>query len=177
MGLVQDRCCEKTGSTTSNNTPAQVVYPNAPGTTPKNEGGSATRHDNERQQQKQQELEQDYQGQPPPPGPGENMSTVSPGGGFAEKDGTQEDYLESSPLTWLDGVWYNDEGQLMGSIVNGVIQWDAQFNHPETSLRVVGDGGIAMDLVDATHFAEFSQGHPSRLRWSDGDLWVRQAEA
>merc|ERR1712137_768035 len=112
---------------------------------------------NERQHQKQQEMEQDYEGQLLPPAPGESMSTASPGGVLAEKEGSPEDYQQPSPLHWLDGVWYNDEGQLMGSIVNGVIQWDAQFNHPETPVRVVSDGGIAMDLVDATHFAEFSQ--------------------
>mmetsp|Transcript_31085 Transcript_31085/g.95576 ORF Transcript_31085/g.95576 Transcript_31085/m.95576 type:complete len:126 (+) Transcript_31085:125-502(+) len=77
-------------------------------------------------------------------------------------------------LERLKGVWRTDvDVQMMGEIVDGIIMWDEQFNHPQTPLRIGPSGQIEMDLMSTVHQAVFSEGPPAMLKWSDGETWIR----
>mmetsp|Transcript_5583 Transcript_5583/g.9967 ORF Transcript_5583/g.9967 Transcript_5583/m.9967 type:complete len:123 (+) Transcript_5583:63-431(+) len=73
-------------------------------------------------------------------------------------------------LQKLQGFWQTEsDKQIMGEIVGANLIWDQQFNYNQSPLRVVGNS-IEMELMGDIHKATYEE---NRLRWSDGDLWVR----
>lgn len=78
-------------------------------------------------------------------------------------------------LDRLQGRWFTEgDEQVMGEIDSGVIQWDSVFNHSQTQLRLLPGGAVEMELLGTVHRATYEEGAVAKLRWSDGEVWVRK---
>ncbi|CAE8615826.1 unnamed protein product [Polarella glacialis] len=77
-------------------------------------------------------------------------------------------------LMKLQGFWQTEtDRQIMGEVKGINIIWDQIFNHHQSPLRLVGNGGLEMELMGATHKAVYDEAGSGRLRWSDGECWIR----
>mmetsp|Transcript_92929 Transcript_92929/g.266368 ORF Transcript_92929/g.266368 Transcript_92929/m.266368 type:complete len:184 (+) Transcript_92929:124-675(+) len=171
MGAVHDRCCEQTGSTPSSKTPTQVVYqtggidaaPSLGEAAPVSHVGQGSTWDEHGTQKWDDDWGEEAYG--------------DADHAYFDSNVEAAHQADANPLQMLDGVWFNSERQMMGAILDGVISWDVQFNHPETPLHLLQGGGISMDLAGATHYGELLETTwPVRLHWSDGDIWTRQSD-
>lgn len=75
-------------------------------------------------------------------------------------------------LQKLQGFWQTEaDRQLMGEIKGAFMIWDTDFNHDQSTMRVKPDGSIQMVLMTEMYQGTYEE--PGKLRWSDGEVWVR----
>mmetsp|Transcript_29942 Transcript_29942/g.75439 ORF Transcript_29942/g.75439 Transcript_29942/m.75439 type:complete len:132 (-) Transcript_29942:343-738(-) len=80
----------------------------------------------------------------------------------------------ANELQRLRGMWKTEmDGQTMGLIEGSEVVWDSLFNHQRSPLKVVAGRRIEMELMGQVHQAEIIDGEPLKLKWSDGEIWVR----
>eukprot|EP00930_Biecheleria_cincta_P076261 TRINITY_DN63473_c0_g1_i1.p1 TRINITY_DN63473_c0_g1~~TRINITY_DN63473_c0_g1_i1.p1 ORF type:complete len:131 (+),score=35.03 TRINITY_DN63473_c0_g1_i1:82-474(+) len=72
----------------------------------------------------------------------------------------------------LQGFWQTEgDRQFMGEIKGSNMLWDADFNHDMSEMKVCPDGSIEMDLMSEKYKGMYEE--PGKLRWSDGEVWIR----
>lgn len=78
-------------------------------------------------------------------------------------------------LHQLQGLWQSElDNRFMGEIKGHAILWDpGLFNEAETELFSTKLGSIEMRLMGSLYQATLENGLQPRLRWSDGEVWVR----
>lgn len=76
----------------------------------------------------------------------------------------------------LQGSWRRQaDDEPMGEICSGAVMWHESYAHPPSGLRIVNSGDVEMELIGQFHIAVYEEGPPARLRWSDGEVWIRVA--
>lgn len=78
----------------------------------------------------------------------------------------------------LQGQWTKDGDELLGTIRDAHMYWDAKFEHPPSKLQpvpVLPCGIVCLHLGDEECRGMFDPGPPARLTWDDGEVWVRSA--
>mmetsp|Transcript_51855 Transcript_51855/g.93074 ORF Transcript_51855/g.93074 Transcript_51855/m.93074 type:complete len:129 (-) Transcript_51855:100-486(-) len=108
------------------------------------------------------------------PRPGDVVNTVEEKAPMQAPSAVSAQALKAGippELQKLQGYWQTEnDRQLMGEVSGTTIIWDQDFNCDQSPLRVAG-GGIEMELMGAVHRAVYEE--PGRLKWSDGECWVR----
>eukprot|EP00747_Dinoflagellata_sp_TGD_P167666 gnl/TRDRNA2_/TRDRNA2_192451_c0_seq1.p1 gnl/TRDRNA2_/TRDRNA2_192451_c0~~gnl/TRDRNA2_/TRDRNA2_192451_c0_seq1.p1 ORF type:complete len:150 (-),score=22.33 gnl/TRDRNA2_/TRDRNA2_192451_c0_seq1:237-638(-) len=78
----------------------------------------------------------------------------------------------------IQGYWCRDtDGRPMGEIKQSNVEWEEGYQHDPSPLRVAAGGGVEMQLLGTYHRCILEEGPPARLKWSDGEVWVRIREA
>mmetsp|Transcript_71756 Transcript_71756/g.207810 ORF Transcript_71756/g.207810 Transcript_71756/m.207810 type:complete len:129 (-) Transcript_71756:93-479(-) len=76
----------------------------------------------------------------------------------------------------LWGVWKTEgDQQTMGRIEGQEIVWDNAFNYSRSPLKINPRGRIEMELSNKVYSGTVIDGEPLRLKWSDGEVWIRIA--
>jgi len=83
--------------------------------------------------------------------------------------------LYSRSTDELQGDWVNEATkESMGRIEGILFVWHPSYEAPPTELRAADGGTIDMELSGKKYRAVVDNSGPrSRLRWSDGELWIR----
>mmetsp|Transcript_54584 Transcript_54584/g.99735 ORF Transcript_54584/g.99735 Transcript_54584/m.99735 type:complete len:146 (-) Transcript_54584:30-467(-) len=87
---------------------------------------------------------------------------------------------ELTGLAALQGVWCRDiDQQPMGMIKGEQMIWDDGYQHPPSPMKCGPNGEIQMELFGTTHRARLTDNEDgsgrAKLRWSDGEVWIRIA--
>jgi len=78
-------------------------------------------------------------------------------------------------LQRCQGLWYSEDGQKIGSVEDSHIVWcDQTFDGEPSKLTATSDASLTMDLDGEAHRADFHEGAPEKLVWSDGEVWLRK---
>merc|ERR1712176_1312332 len=99
--------------------------------------------------------------------------------------GTGRKKVEQEVLVQIEGRWMQESDQsFMGEIRNGVMLWDAVFQHaPSKLLLAKGIEGpcqaadIELELSDERHWGRFENKDEPKILWSDGEVWVHCDDA
>mmetsp|Transcript_43166 Transcript_43166/g.135666 ORF Transcript_43166/g.135666 Transcript_43166/m.135666 type:complete len:253 (-) Transcript_43166:30-788(-) len=77
-------------------------------------------------------------------------------------------------LLALQGVWVDEatDGPV-GRVEGAMVVWHRSFRTRPTKLRPAEGGGVRMELEGSSYHATVERGLRTRLRWSDGDVWIR----
>mmetsp|Transcript_31527 Transcript_31527/g.71622 ORF Transcript_31527/g.71622 Transcript_31527/m.71622 type:complete len:223 (+) Transcript_31527:110-778(+) len=78
----------------------------------------------------------------------------------------------------LQGQWKKDGNELLGTVRDGHMYWDAKFEHPPSRLDptpVLPFGIVTLTLGDEASKGIYDPGPPARLTWDDGEVWIRSA--
>eukprot|EP00747_Dinoflagellata_sp_TGD_P169554 gnl/TRDRNA2_/TRDRNA2_198819_c0_seq1.p2 gnl/TRDRNA2_/TRDRNA2_198819_c0~~gnl/TRDRNA2_/TRDRNA2_198819_c0_seq1.p2 ORF type:complete len:150 (-),score=23.32 gnl/TRDRNA2_/TRDRNA2_198819_c0_seq1:109-492(-) len=74
----------------------------------------------------------------------------------------------------IQGEWCREfDGRPMGNIRGLRILWEEGYQHDPSPLSVNSAGEVEMILSDIAHTSIYTAGPPPRLKWSDGEVWVR----
>jgi len=75
-------------------------------------------------------------------------------------------------LKRLQGEWHSAEGSCVGQIQGGCLVWHRSFGAHPTNL-FMEDGRVLMEEESTTHSAIIDWGPPARMKWEDGEEWIR----
>lgn len=93
---------------------------------------------------------------------------------FVHQAPRQADAAPPQPLRFLRGTWIDEANDTpVGKIEGAVVVWHRSFHCRPTKLQPAEDGSILMELEQVKHRATVEHGPRTRLRWSDGDVWIR----
>mmetsp|Transcript_80524 Transcript_80524/g.167815 ORF Transcript_80524/g.167815 Transcript_80524/m.167815 type:complete len:126 (+) Transcript_80524:258-635(+) len=77
-------------------------------------------------------------------------------------------------LERVQGRWRrHPDGQPMGEIRNGLVQWHEDFMHSASRLSLTPSGELQMDLVGQFYYGHVHAAGKS-IHWSDGEIWVAE---
>lgn len=77
-------------------------------------------------------------------------------------------------LKRCQGLWYNEEGQKIGTIEGDHVLWcEHTFDGHPCKLIATSDVSLTMELDGEAHTADLHEGPPEKLVWSDGEVWLR----
>ncbi|CAE7695658.1 unnamed protein product [Symbiodinium sp. CCMP2456] len=75
-------------------------------------------------------------------------------------------------LRRLQGEWHSAEGSCVGQIQGGCLVWHRSLGAHPTNLFMEG-GRVLMEEESTTHSAVIDWGPPARMKWDDGEEWIR----